>query len=79
MLDASSHGTFSDLPLLANLGVNSRIFEPMSVGHINPVRSHQIITTYIEAFFDKHVRGLDVPLLDGPSIEYPEVTLEIEA
>ncbi|MBK9125983.1 MAG: hypothetical protein IPM16_23040 [Chloroflexi bacterium] len=78
-LDGSSHGTYTDLALLATMGVNSWIFEPMFVGHINAVRAHQVITTYVVAFFDKHVRGLDVPLLDGPSIDYPEVTLDIDA
>lgn len=28
---------------------------------------------YITAFFDKHLRGLDVPLLDGASDQHPEV------
>lgn len=29
--------------------------------------------TYIRAFLDKHVRGLDEPLLSGPSEDFPEV------
>jgi pimeloyl-ACP methyl ester carboxylesterase len=78
-LAESGHGTFGDVSLLAALNVDARCFQPANVGRIDAAHAHAIITTYIEAFFDKHVRGLDVPLLDGPSIDYPEVTLEIDA
>jgi len=33
-------------------------------------------TTYLLAFFDKHLRGEAVGLLDGPSLAYPEVHFE---
>jgi hypothetical protein len=32
-----------------------------------------IQNVYSLAFFDKHLKGLAVPLLDGPSPDYPEV------
>lgn len=37
----------------------------------------QIIRDYSRAFFDKHLLNKKVPLLDGPSRDYPEVILEI--
>ena len=33
--------------------------------------------TYILTFFDRHVRGFDAPLLDGPDEDYPEVFILI--
>jgi hypothetical protein len=32
-----------------------------------------IQNVYTLAFFDKHLKGLAAPLLDGPSPDYPEV------
>jgi hypothetical protein len=31
------------------------------------------LATLLLAFFDKHLKGLATPLLDGPSPDYPEV------
>lgn len=31
------------------------------------------MNVYSLAFFDKHLKGLATPLLDGPSPDYPEV------
>lgn len=45
-------------------------------GPIDPWRAHQIINAYSLAFFDKHLKGLPAPLLDGPAEQYPEVRLE---
>lgn len=35
-----------------------------------------IVNTYVTTFFDQHLRGEDMPLLDGSSPDYPEVTFE---
>jgi hypothetical protein len=37
----------------------------------------EIINTYVLAFFDKHLRGETVPLLDGPSPDYPDVEFQL--
>ena len=34
------------------------------------------ILTHTSAFFDKHLKGLAAPLLDGPSPDYPEVAFK---
>jgi hypothetical protein len=36
-------------------------------------RMISIQNVYSLAFFDKHLKGLASPLLDGPSAEFPEV------
>jgi hypothetical protein len=36
-------------------------------------RMIDIQNVYSLAFFDKHLKGLAAPLLDGPSPDYPEV------
>jgi hypothetical protein len=35
-----------------------------------------ILNVYTLAFFDEHLKGEDIPLLDGPSPEYPEVAFQ---
>jgi hypothetical protein len=40
---------------------------------IDGKRMAGIQNTYALAFFDKHLKGLAAPLLDGPSSDYPEV------
>ena len=42
----------------------------------NAARSVPAINAYIRAFFDRHSRGLVVPLLNGPSPDFPDVTFE---
>ncbi len=57
--------TFS--PLAPVLGVK---------GPLPARRVMEINETYLVAFFDRHLRGEAVPLLDGPSPAYPEVQFE---
>jgi len=40
---------------------------------IDGERMAKIQNVYTLAFFDKHLKGLAAPLLDGPSADYPEV------
>jgi predicted dienelactone hydrolase len=42
-------------------------------GTIDGKRMAEIQNVYALAFFDKHLKGMVVPLLDGPSPDYPEV------
>ncbi|MFH1741610.1 MAG: hypothetical protein ABIH23_21600 [bacterium] len=43
----------------------------------DPVRVTRIIADYTVAFFDKILKGRSVPLLDGPSADYPEVEFTV--
>ncbi|MQA96659.1 MAG: alpha/beta hydrolase [Streptosporangiales bacterium] len=65
----ADHMSFSDWMLLGEqLGV------PPQPDTIGGVRGMQITRAYVAAFFDRHLRGRDAPLLDAPSPTYPEVT-----
>ncbi len=65
------HTNFSDAalfsPLMRWLGL---------VGPIDGRRANDIVSAYTLAFFDKHLKGQPAGLLDGPSEEYPEVSLQ---
>jgi hypothetical protein len=52
----SAHLTFTDLALLVPLG-HGDLFDPANVGIIDAGRAHEIISTYVVGFFDKHVKG----------------------
>ena len=45
-------------------------------GPINGRRAHNILNAYSLAFFDRELRGRACGLLDGPSVQYPEVTFD---
>ena len=66
-------GNFSDdalvSPLMPVLG---------EFGTIDPYRASAITGAYVGAFFNKHLtRGTVEHLMDGPSNDYPEVTIQI--
>jgi len=67
----SRHASFGDPCLWGGL------FESFDEGAtIDGERMTQIQNVYTLAFFDKHLRGLAAPLLDGPSPDYPEVVFK---
>lgn len=39
----------------------------------------KIMNAYTLAFFNRHLKGIDSPLLGGPSSEYPEVILKTKS
>jgi pimeloyl-ACP methyl ester carboxylesterase len=44
---------------------------------LSPRRAHKVINAYTVAFFQKHLQGLDTPLLDAEqSTDYPEAALK---
>jgi len=47
--------------------------EKASLGTIAPARALRIAEKYVEAFFDRYLKDLDVPVLRGTSREYPEL------
>ncbi|MFB6840976.1 alpha/beta hydrolase family protein [Streptomyces sp. NPDC056361] len=62
----SEHFTFSDGPVIArHFGLPQ---SPLPTD-----RAVAVTRTYVAAFFDRHLRGLPRPVLDGPSPENPEV------
>jgi hypothetical protein len=62
------HTNFGDTMLYGWL-IQSANDEPAIEGE----RMIDIQNVYSLAFFDKHLKGLATPLLDGPSPDYPEV------
>ncbi|MER5258823.1 alpha/beta hydrolase [Streptomyces sp. NPDC002855] len=64
----SGHLTFTDLPVLGGQLGRTDPSAPLS-----GERSGQITTSYVTAFFDKHLNDRNRPLLDGPSKANPEV------
>lgn len=66
------HGTFSiDTALLRNL--LPEVITPELVGTIDGARANAVISAYTVAFFNTYLLGEASPLLDGTSIDYPEV------
>ena len=68
-ISGTEHFDFTDLPLLSPLTPLLGLS-----GEIGSERALAIINTYTLAFFDQTLKAVPVPLLDGPSHAYPEVT-----
>ncbi|RST19574.1 alpha/beta hydrolase [Streptomyces sp. WAC05374] len=64
------HFTFSDVPVLFD---QLRVPYPDAQPTIPATRAISVVRTYTGAFFDLHLRGRPQPLLDGPTVENPEV------
>lgn len=71
VIDGAGHMNFTDLPLISPVLAGA-----LGTGPINPERCIRIVNAYTLAFFDRNLKGEAVPLLDGPSSEYPEVTFQ---
>ncbi|MFH1740674.1 MAG: hypothetical protein ABIH23_16825, partial [bacterium] len=67
---------FAELPMWWRLFSLPGKYPTMSKAD-DPVRVNRIIADYTLAFFNKILKGQDVPLLDGPSSDYPEVEFTI--
>lgn len=67
-INGTRHHNFADVnlwsPLLRSYGL---------LGTIDGRRMLQILNDYVLAFFDKYLKGMNAPILDGPSADYPEV------
>lgn len=68
----TTHFDFTDLFLYSPVLKFTQAFGP-----IDGYRMVNIINGYTLAFFDEYLKGEMSPLLDGPSSDYPEVTIEI--
>lgn len=69
----TTHFDFTDLFLYSPILKFTKSF-----GSINGYHMIKIINDYTVSFFDKNLKGKMSPLLDGPSPNYPEVTIEIQ-
>jgi dienelactone hydrolase len=67
----ADHGSFTDVPLLADLaGIPDTAPLPYE-------RSQVLTRGYVAAFFDLHLKGVPQPPLDGPSPANPEVSVRL--
>ncbi|MFI6935683.1 alpha/beta hydrolase family protein [Streptomyces sp. NPDC050287] len=67
----ADHGSFTDVPLLAELaGIPDSAPLPFE-------RGEALTRAYVAAFFDQHLKGLARPQLDGPSPATPEVSVRL--
>jgi len=48
----------------------------LNASNTTPARITYVISTYIVAFFDQHIKGIEQPLLSEPSDAYPEITID---
>jgi len=73
-LVSTVHGSFADYDrIVDSASLASYWGTPMSGQFLPPARVTQIIRAYLLSFFNKHLKGEDDHLLDGPSPAYPEV------
>lgn len=71
----SNHGTFTDVPLLAEkFGIPS---PPGTT--ISAQRSVELTRSFVAAFFDLHLKGVEQPILDGPTPGNPEIGFHSQA
>ena len=68
-IDGAYHMNFTDLNVLISKA--GKTFS--ALGPINAARQTEIVNAYIVSFFNKHLRDLDEPLLNGTTSLYPEV------
>lgn len=67
-INGTRHYNFGDIsiwsPVLRSFGL---------LGSIDGYRMLDILNSYVLAFFNEHLNGITSQLLDGPSLDYPEV------
>lgn len=66
-----THVHFSDIPMWPQ--PDDR---PPPSNSIEGPRTVEIVRAYVLAFFDKYLKGEDVTLFDGPSDDFPEMSIE---
>jgi hypothetical protein len=66
------HMSLGDIALWSGVRKTGRYFSGDMTGN----RAVQILNSYLVAFFDEYLKGIKQPLLDGPSPDFPEVTLK---
>lgn len=71
VIKGSGHMNFTDLPLISPVLANA-----LGGGTVDPERCIRIVNRYALAFFEKHLNGQTVPLLDGSLPTDAGVTFE---
>ena len=74
LIRGTKHMNFSDFSLY---GYGSIARLSGVIGRIHGKRCMRILSDYVLAFFNKHLKGQDSGLLDGSSPEYPEVEIHV--
>jgi predicted dienelactone hydrolase len=74
LIRRTRHMNFSDFSLY---GYGSIARLSGVIGKIDGKRCMRILSDYVLAFFNKHLKGQDSGLLDGSSPEYPEVEIHV--
>jgi hypothetical protein len=73
-VNGASHISFMDVPFLPV--TDASIVKPaLDATKIQPDRMWRITCDLLLAFFAKHLNGASAPLLDGPTDDYPELTV----
>ena len=74
----STHTTFTDIPLLADLIFGSPLppLVQSVVGGVPGERARDVVTAYVVAFMKMALQGQPQALLKEPSPEYPEIEFE---
>jgi hypothetical protein len=76
------HYDFSDYPIVfETLGITPNVDVANNIngtltGTLGGQRALQIVTSYVTAFLDFVILEKSSPLLEGPVIEFPEVTFD---
>ncbi|MBI1320846.1 MAG: hypothetical protein GC168_18125 [Candidatus Hydrogenedens sp.] len=74
----AGHLNFSDVGLLTET-YSSPLWRhsqsPLDIGRGDSVRLLRVTNAYLAGFLDEYLKDTPSPLLDGPSSDYPEVTL----
>lgn len=79
IIDHTTHYSFTDLPYLVDLaGITPAVAAASTrpPGTIDPAQNLEILNGLTVAFFDRHLRGEAVPLLDGGQ-PFPGITFEV--
>ena len=74
-LKGFEHFNFGDWPFWNNV---SSLRDTFWLGSADAARSMKVTRTYLVTFFDKYLKGVDSPLLQDVSPDYPEVTIQTQ-
>ncbi|KAK5181821.1 hypothetical protein LTR44_006021 [Exophiala sp. CCFEE 6388] len=78
-VNGTVHGSYSDYPILAKVaGLNTTTIPGIDalIGSIDGTSVLRILQAYISAFFQQVLEFRKVPLLQGPSLHFPEVSFQ---
>ncbi len=71
-INGTTHFDFADMTMFNVPQINQIL------GKIKGQRAIDVVSRYTVGFFDKYLKGKRVPLLDGPSADFPEVEFKYQ-